>query len=230
MDVHGEMGTATDTLRGPAGKGRLPRGLMASIALMVLMVLPLPRWLVPGLGLDAQVGREIVYWLMAAAILLFVRFIERRPLISIGLAPVGWKSLLFGILGGMITVAGMAFIYLVIYPALGMSSNESQLTDIQALPAWFRIMLVARAGVFEEILYRGFMIERLNEALKWRWLAALISFAAFTLAHLDYWGWAHLLIAGFGGAVLTLLYLWRRDLGCNMFAHIFTDAVGFLAG
>jgi len=47
---------------------------------------------------------------------------------------------------------------------------------------------------------------------------------------LAYWGWAHLIVAAFGGAVLTVLYLYRRDLACNMVAHLITDGVGFLLG
>jgi membrane protease YdiL (CAAX protease family) len=55
-----------------------------------------------------------------------------------------------------------------------------------------------------------------------------VSLATFTYAHLSYWGWSHLIVAGFGGLVLTGLYLWRRDLVSNMVAHFLTDAIGFL--
>ena len=87
---------------------------------------------------------------------------------------------------------------------------------------------MARAVVYEEIFYRGFAIERLTELTRLRWLAELISFTAFTFAHLSYWGWAHLMVAAFGGAVLTALYLLRRDLSANILAHFLTDGVGFL--
>jgi uncharacterized protein len=74
------------------------------------------------------------------------------------------------------------------------------------------------------------VIERLAELTRLRWLAALISLTAFTFAHLGGWGWAHLVVAAFGGAVLTGLYLVRRDLASNMVAHFLTDGVGFLVG
>jgi uncharacterized protein len=74
------------------------------------------------------------------------------------------------------------------------------------------------------------MIERLTELTRLRWLGALVSLVAFTLAHVNGWGWAHLLVAGFGGIVLTMLYLIRKDLACNMLAHFLTDAVAFLVG
>jgi uncharacterized protein len=43
------------------------------------------------------------------------------------------------------------------------------------------------------------------------------------------WGWGHLLIAGFGGLTLTLLYVWRRNLWANIIAHFIADAA-LLAG
>ena len=89
---------------------------------------------------------------------------------------------------------------------------------------------MTRAAVFEELFYRGFAIERLADLTGRRWFAALISLGMFTFAHLGYWGWTHLIIAGFGGLVLTALYLMRRDLASNMIAHWLTDGVGFFLG
>jgi membrane protease YdiL (CAAX protease family) len=121
----------------------------------------------------------------------------------------------------------MAFIYLVVFPAFNLS-DASQFDAVLSPPLWFLASLVLRAAIFEEIFFRGFMIERLSEIARSRWLAAALSLAAFTLAHLGGWGWAHLIVAGFGGFVLTVLYLWRRDLVANMIAHLVTNTVGFL--
>jgi len=55
----------------------------------------------------------------------------------------------------------------------------------------------------------------------------LASLALFTFAHLNFWGWSHLIVAAYGGLVLTALYLMRRDLASNMLAHWLTDVVGF---
>jgi membrane protease YdiL (CAAX protease family) len=126
--------------------------------------------------------------------------------------------------------AGLALVYLVVIPALGLPVEEEQMGEVKALPLWLRIGLVTRAAVFEELYYRGFAIERIAELTGRRWIAALLSLAVFTLAHLGYWGWTHLLVAGVGGLVLTVLYLLRRDLASNMLAHWLTDGVGFLLG
>lgn len=217
----------------PLGPGRRARqwpGMgLGAIALMVVFQLPLAGQLIPGHSLAAQAGREAVYWVLSALLVGYILLIERRPLSSVGLRAPGWKSWAFGIATAAIMIAGMACIYLVMFPALGLSANEGALGAIQATPVWFRAAVILRAAWFEELFFRGFMIERLTEITGMRSVAAVISLLAFTFAHLSYWGWAHLLVAGFGGALLTGLYLLRRDLSCNMIAHLLTDAIGLFA-
>ena len=38
----------------------------------------------------------------------------------------------------------------------------------------------------------------------------------------------YLLVAGFGGGLLTALYMARKDLSANMLAHPLTDGVGLI--
>ncbi|MFZ0285647.1 MAG: CPBP family intramembrane glutamic endopeptidase [Terriglobales bacterium] len=203
---------------------------VGAAALIVILSLPLPGWLVHGESLPAQVWRELVFWALTLVLLAYILLVERRPLSSIGLERPNWKTAAFGALGALAMVGGMAFIYMVIYPALGLSASEPGMAAVTALPFWLRVLIVVRAAVFEEMYFRGFAIERLTDILGSRRGAAALSFVAFTFEHLGYWGWAHLMIAGFGGVILTGLYLWRRDLGANIIAHLLTDAVGFLLG
>lgn len=205
------------------------RRSISAVMLIMILALPLPGWLVHGEGLAAEGARELVFWALTLALLAYVLLVERRPLSSIGLKPLNWKSIVFGVLGAVVMVGGMALIYTVVFPALGLSANEAGTGAIAAFPFWFRVLIIVRAAVFEEIYFRGFTIERLTDILGSRWGAA-ISLVLFTGEHLSYWGWAHLIIAGFGGMVLTGLYFWRRDLGANIIAHLFTDAIGFLLG
>jgi uncharacterized protein len=207
-----------------------PLEVFGTISILVIFQLPLGRYLAPGNTFGAQVGGEGVFWGLTLLLVSYVLYIERRPLSSIGLIQPTWKTFAFGVAGAFGMVAGMAFIYLILFPMLGLSANEPTMIAVKAMPLWFRALLILRAAVFEEIYYRGFMIERLAEITRLRWLAALISLTSFTFAHVSGWGWAHLMVAAFGGAILTGLYLLRRDLASNMVAHFLTDGVGFLLG
>ena len=93
---------------------------------------------------------------------------------------------------------------------------------------WYRVLLVLRAAVVEEILYRGYLIEKVRPLSGSTGLAAIVSISVFAFAHLRGWGPAHLMAVGAGGAIFAFLYICRRDLLSNMFAHFLSDAAGFL--
>jgi len=201
-----------------------------TLLFLVLLLLPLPSWLFPGPAEAAQVLRECVFWCMTLALIGWVVVVERRPLRSIGLRGPGWKGFASAAAASAVMIGGITFIYVVVFPAIGETQSGAMLHSVRALLFALRAAITLRAATFEELLYRGFAIERLTELTGLRWIAALLSLLAFTLAHLDGWGVGHLLIAAFGGAVLTALYLWRRDLVANGLAHLLTDGVGLMLG
>ena len=196
--------------------------------ILVVLALPFAAPFVHGESLAEKTIREGIFWLATVLLVLYVVAVEKRPLSSIGLRRATWKTAAFGVIAALVSLAGILAMINVVFPATHLNFNVAALSNLRDTPIWFRVTLVLRAALFEELFYRGFAIERLSEMFGARWLAALISFAAFTLAHVGYWGWSQVLIAGWGGAVLTLLYVWRRDLICNMIAHFLTDAAGLL--
>jgi len=179
-------------------------------------------------GLSHLVGYEIIWWAAVAAVLLYVLFAERRPLSSVGYRRPGMPDIGIAIAASILLLAGLAFMYYVILPALHLDLAQ-QVNKLLALPFWMRLILVVRGVVAEELFFRGYAIERLQGLTRSRAIAGIISCAVFTYAHVGTWGWAHLFFAGFAGIVLTSLYLWRRNLWVNMIAHAIVDGVGVLA-
>jgi len=198
-----------------------------ALALIVPLIGP-TRYLPPVAGTDPLYVREWFWWALLAALLLYVLIVERRALSSIGFKRPTWKTFVYGIGGGLVAAFGIGAIFALLFPLLSLHMNSAAYQTLYQTPFWFRVALVTRAAVMEETLFRGYGIERIQELTGSKWIAALATWAAFTFAHLNQWGWAHLLIAGGAAAILTALYLWRRDLICNMLAHWTTDAIGLL--
>ena len=94
----------------------------------------------------------------------------------------------------------------------------------EKLPLWLITLIVFRAGVVEELFYRGYAIERLRMIGLGRFWSVTIPLVIFSLGH---WsgGAANVLIALAAGAILTGFYLWRRDLVANMIGHGLVDFV-----
>ena len=90
------------------------------------------------------------------------------------------------------------------------------------------MVAVITAGVFEETAFRGYALERLAPYVGGRWAAATLTLVLFALAHASAVGTAHLPPILIVGGLVTLLYLWRRDLLLNMIAHSTIDAIGLI--
>lgn len=195
---------------------------------LFLALAPLGAWGDRVFGKTHLIGHEIFWWCAVLLMLGYVAFVEHRRMSSIGFRRPGVLDLALAVVVGVLMVAGIVVIYNVIFPALHLKMNTGVMGGIMATPFWYRFLLVTRAAVSEEILFRGYPIERLLELTKSRTVAAVLPWAAFTYAHLGGWGWAQLIVAGYGGVLLTVLYLWRRNLWANMLAHWIADGAGFL--
>ena len=103
-----------------------------------------------------------------------------------------------------------------------MRSLETYLPHTDREGAWFRAVGVS-AGVFEEILYRGFMIGYLAAFMN-IWVAGLASAVLFGLAHV-YQGTAGVVRTGVTGLMLSLLFVWTGQLWGLIAVHIAVDVL-----
>ncbi len=201
-------------------------------AALLFALLPITRWIAPGDSFSVSLIREVVWWCFAAALVAWLRFGEGLPLSSIGLHRPTWKSLLYALLASVALIAVFIVHFAVIVPLFHMNASAAgaERNLILSRPYWYRVLLVLRAAVVEEILFRGYMIEKVRQLTGSTLLAVALSIATFTYAHLAGWGLVHLIPVFAGGVIFALLYVWKRDLGSNMIAHFITDGVGFLMG
>ena len=172
----------------------------------------------PTLTFNAALWKEALIWVCAIVVLLIALRGERLPLTSIGIGTTTWsKSILWGLLLAVIctVIAG------VLVPLTGYGHGPGS-EAFSKLPLWLVTLIVLRAGIVEELLYRGYAIERLQAFGLNRYLAGAIPLIIFGFGH---WtgGWANIVIALALGGVLTAFYLWRRDLVANMIGHFTVD-------
>jgi membrane protease YdiL (CAAX protease family) len=186
----------------------------------MLLIRQAIRLITPAGGVVAVTVREAIFLASAGALLLVTRF-EKLPLTSVGLGTSPWwKSVGWGLVISVIC-AGLALMFIHL-TGFGKGPTAAALGR---LPLWLVTVMVFRAGIMEELFYRGYAIERLQSWGLGRWAAAIIPLAIFSVGH---WtgGAANILVAAVLGGVLTLFYLWRCDLVANILAHVLVDFVG----
>ncbi|MGI8436687.1 MAG: CPBP family intramembrane glutamic endopeptidase [Chthoniobacterales bacterium] len=163
---------------------------------------------------------EALIWFCVISLLVIIRLGEGRTLRSVhlGTSPIG-KSILWGIIIALLcAVAGAVVGFLAHFQGGELAKGLFQ------CPLWLVVLVVLTAGVAEELFYRGYAIERLQQLGLNRYLAGGIPLLVFGCAHITN-GLANVAIALVLGLILTAVYLWRRDLLANMIGHFLVDFV-----
>ncbi len=194
----------------------------ALIGLIVFLSTPFLIQLMP---LNYMWG-EIGFWLLLLVMILWIYFVEKRTITSIG-----WKKLT---VKTVFVAIGLGFVLFIVFgisnmviQKLGLELNQevAEMISGKSIPVLF--LLVLRAAVVEEVLYRAYAFERINELTKSKWIAGLVPLIIFMLVHLT-WGIGHLLFIFIGGGLLTLMYVSKRNLALNIIAHFTVDVIALL--
>lgn len=168
---------------------------------------------------------QIGLWILALALVGIILLWERLNLSSVGLARPQPQTLILGVGAAALLIYVATPIAVWLIALLALPGSESGVSRLLGIPLNALVFAALTAGVVEELLYRGYAIERLSLLLGRRWLGALLALVAFALAHAPFWGAGWVVATFLVGGVLTLLYLWKRDLVANMMAHALTGVV-----
>ncbi len=197
-------------------------GLTISLLIPALLITSFSKLFVDNKFLG-NILLEIGMWSCTIAILLIVTKWEKLPLSSIGLKRPTAKSIGIGF-GCYFALAITVVIVRKIMMAAGIPySIHNFLTKILSFPSWWRVFIVLTAATVEEVLFRGYPIERLLPIVKSKTVAGLLPLLVFTFGHQFSQQPGNLIIVFITGAFLTVVYLWKRDLTINITLHFIVD-------
>lgn len=166
-------------------------------------------------------------WILALTLLGIVLLWERQSLASIGIKKLSWRDFLWGV-GGFVVGAFSFILTMPLVHALGLGTTVGGISQLAQIPIVLRIGLVLTAGITEEILFRGYPIERISNLTGRLGLGAFIAYGVFVLLHIPFWGPGGTIQIGVWSIVVTLLYVKRRNLPACMLMHILNDAYAFI--
>jgi uncharacterized protein len=207
----------------PSVPTKVSRATWAGLAISLFAMVVIRQafgFFVPEITFNSAILKEALIWLNAVALVLIIRRSEHLPLRSIGLGTARWwKSILWGFVLAVVSAVVVGVLaYLTSY------GHGPGSAAFEKLPLWLITLIVFRAGVVEELFYRGYAIERLRMIGLGRFWSVAIPVVIFSVGH---WsgGAANILIAFVAALILTGFYLWRCDLVANMIGHGLVDFV-----
>lgn len=167
---------------------------------------------------------------IVAGVLFIVFRYEHQTVASLGIRPFNWQTVAWGL------ALAAFFIYIFAPTAYWMLEHfrlggfEKGIFKNAALPLWYLAIAVLVGSISEEVLYRGYAIERIADLTGNYWIAGIISVLIFGLAHVPMWGWGPALTTIVSGVILTVFFIWHKDLTANIIAHFVTDFSGLVIG
>lgn len=173
---------------------------------------------------ENTVARELIILALVAVLLWIIRRKERLGWDSVGLGRPKPGSTALWVLIAMVGAAVAIAISFAIIHVLGLRFGSPDVKSFDALPAWVMVLVIVRAGLAEEIFYRGYAIERLQSLTGNRWIAIAVPLVMFAIFHYRQ-GSGGVLIALLTGAVMTAVYLRTRNLWVNIITHFLVDFI-----
>lgn len=200
------------------------------IGLLALALLGPGAVALAGLALGTgSVARQLPGLMLFVALLVAVWLLARRGGVGpegLGLrrpGPMGWLVCV-GLTGFFIFVYGPLAVQMLVRAGADLSAEAGRLA---ALPGWYLVPAIVIVAGGEEWLFRGVAIERMIALGLRPVVAGAVSLALFGLVHLPLWSAPVAASTLVAGAILTGLYLWRREVVSLIVAHVLTDLAGF---
>ncbi|MBE0411244.1 MAG: CPBP family intramembrane metalloprotease [Anaerolineales bacterium] len=174
-----------------------------------------------------RVAIGVEWALLVVLLLLWVPRVERSTCTTVGIGR--WRSRDLYLGAGWFFVATIVSALVgVLLGAVGLES----LADLQpqlAKYSWLTLLALAVTGpVVEEILYRGYLIERVTKLTRRVWVAAGVSWLTFTGVHLGFFGLGATLNATVLSAALVWLYVRERSIWPVLVLHALNSVFAYL--
>lgn len=172
----------------------------------------------------AAIGRD---WIVVLALAILGFGFQRRNAGFFGLRMPGWRDVRTML--AFFAVTAVLVVGLTAIPPVHRALLAVPNQNFAAVPFNVRLGLVLTAGICEEAIFRGYLIEQLRDWTGSISVGAWTSLVLFSLPHAWFYGFTlALLIPALLGGSLILLYVLRRNLPVCMLMHAMVDGYSLL--
>ena len=166
-------------------------------------------------------------WAIAAVLLAIGLLWERQRLSSFGVYRPTWRDLALGVAGFVVGVLAFGLSGLLVH-ALHLNDTSAGIAELLRMPIALRGAIVLTTGITEEIIFRGYLFERVAALTRNVAAGAIASLVIFGAAHIGGWGLGGAIQITLWTIVITALYAYSRRLLPCVIMHMLNDAFAFM--
>jgi len=165
-------------------------------------------------------------WAVLLLIYMFARKVEKDNFL---LWPEKKNKPLFYVLSLLVIVIVITVLLTslsLVLKKVGMASNDKALTTMTDLLCSNLALLVftcVTAAITEELIFRGYLLPRIDSLVKNKWLSIFISALLFGLVHIGYADFGRMLMPFLIGLVFGIYYYRYRSLAVLIICHFIMD-------
>ncbi len=173
---------------------------------------------------------RLILWLYLLIIYIWVLKVEKQKFLLWSESKPSALFYLVSIASMLAAIILLAGILHKIESYFGWDNSEKLKAMLQLL--WKNKLLLLfttlSAGIMEELLFRGYLMPRLQLLLKNSWLTIIISSLLFGLAHYSYGSWSQVINPLFIGLIFAWHYQKYRNIKVLILCHFLIDFLSVL--
>jgi membrane protease YdiL (CAAX protease family) len=179
----------------------------------------------------ALFSSRIAIWVALAALFIYVRQIEKQPLLLWQEKKYSIVHYILSVITTLLTVVAVLIVFSIVWTLLGLKKDSNSLNkiiDIFRHNHFLVLLTCLTAGITEELVFRGYIMPRLQLLFNKTYLSIIISSVIFGLIHFGY-GTALNVIGPFIiGLVFALHYYKYRNIKILIICHFLWDYIVIL--
>ena len=178
---------------------------------------------------DVYIGIAIcIEWLVLLVLMTYwIPKVESKNRESVGLGRFHWRYVWLGAAMYLVVLVALMISGFAL-EALGLESIRSLQPMIKEYSFLILVGLFLTGTFVEEVFYRGYLIERIKILTGQEWLAGVVSWLAFTLVHLRFFGLGPTIDVSVLAAALVLLYLREKSIWPCIVLHGINGAFAYM--
>jgi len=175
--------------------------------------------------------REIFFWIFLLLIFIVVLKVEKTRFLLWAETKKKWYFYVISIIAIFAATVIVALTIPLILKYLQIPIKQEVLESVAHFYCSNKLLLLfgcITAGVVEELIFRGYLMPRLEILFKKGWLVITLSSLLFGLAHISNLSIAGIITPTLIGLIFSFHYYRYRNIASLMFAHFLIDFASFI--